>query len=104
MGRPLATGSWRKVRLWDVNTGNPLRTLTGHTDSVYSVSFEVRMGQTLATGSGDATVRPLGCEHGGSLSGRSTEHTSPILSVSFRSGGSEPWQVAVWTTRCVSGM
>ena len=49
------------VRLWDAQTGDPpvgrpyLRTLEGHTDTVYSVSFSPD-GRTLASGSWDGTV------------------------------------------------
>ena len=43
------------VRLWDATTGSPLRTLTGHTDGVYSVSFSPD-GNTLASASWDGTV------------------------------------------------
>ena len=43
------------MRLWDATTGSPLRTLTGHTDWVYSVSFSPD-GNTLASASGDGTV------------------------------------------------
>ena len=39
-GRRLASASIDKtVRLWDANTGQLLHTLTGHTNSVFSVAF-----------------------------------------------------------------
>ena len=39
----LATGSYDKsVKLWDALTGNCTATLTGHTDSVYSVAYKPR--------------------------------------------------------------
>ena len=43
------------MRLWDTTTGSPIRTLTGHTSGVYSVSFSPD-GNTLASASGDGTV------------------------------------------------
>jgi WD40 repeat protein len=44
------------VRLWDVTTGEPLSDFTGHTDTVYSVTFSTD-GKTLASASSDNTVR-----------------------------------------------
>src|SRR5262249_31158920 len=43
-------------RLWDTATGGLRLSLTGHADFVTSVSFSPD-GRTLATGSGDKTVR-----------------------------------------------
>jgi len=44
------------VRLWDVSTGGCIRTLTGHTSEIYSVSFSPD-GQIVASGSDDQTAR-----------------------------------------------
>ncbi|MDZ8023450.1 MAG: hypothetical protein RMX97_01815, partial [Nostoc sp. DedQUE11] len=41
--------------LWDVSTGKAIKTLTGHSSSVYSVVFSPD-GKTLASGSGDKTA------------------------------------------------
>ena len=50
-------GEWDDtIRLWDVVTGTHKRTLTGHTDSVWSVAFSPD-GGTLASGSRDHTIR-----------------------------------------------
>ena len=44
------------IRLWDANTGRNIKTLTGHTEGVNSVSFSPD-GKTIASGSDDNTVR-----------------------------------------------
>lgn len=45
-----------KARLWNVETGKIIHTLTGHTDAVNSVAFSPDR-KTLATSSDDKTVR-----------------------------------------------
>ena len=45
----------KKVRLWDVTTGELKETLTGHSNLVFSVSFSSD-GKTLASASADGTV------------------------------------------------
>ena len=56
-GGTLASGSDdQTVKLWDVASGECLRTLEGHSNYVYSVAFDVS-GGTLASGSDDRTVK-----------------------------------------------
>ncbi len=51
------TGSKDKsARLWDLKTGESIKTLSGHTDSVHSTAFSPD-GRYALTGSDDGTVR-----------------------------------------------
>jgi WD40 repeat protein len=68
-GKTLATGSYdNTIKLWDVETGQQIRTLTGHNSYVTSVSFSSD-GKTLATGSGDDTIKLWNGEYGWGLDG-----------------------------------
>jgi WD40 repeat protein len=44
------------VKLWDTTTGEEIKTLSGHTNWVYAVSFSPD-GKLLASGSFDNTVK-----------------------------------------------
>ena len=85
-GKTLASGSRdNTIKLWNVETGKEIRTLSGHNEGVTSVSFSSD-GKTLASGSEDKTIKLWNVETGKeirSLSG----HNSSVLSVSFSSDG-----------------
>jgi len=54
-GRILASASKdTTVKLWDTATGKLLRTLTGHTEEVWSVAFSPPNGRMVASGAGDS--------------------------------------------------
>ena len=56
-GKTLASaGNDRIIKLWDVATGEVLRTLKGHTGAVESITFSPD-GRTLASGSWDSTIK-----------------------------------------------
>jgi len=111
-GKTLASSSNDTIRLWDVETGIKLRTLTEHEDTVSSVAFSPD-GKTLASGSGsfirysDDTIRLWDVETGTELR-TLTGHTRGVSSVAFSpdgkilaSGSSDNtirlWDVETWT-------
>nr|NCR81091.1 WD40 repeat domain-containing protein [Microcystis aeruginosa K13-10] len=56
-GKTLVSGSWDKtIKLWNVETGQEIRTLKGHDSAVYSVNFSPD-GKTLVSGSWDNTIK-----------------------------------------------
>ena len=82
----LASGHWDStVHLWDALTGEHKQTLTGLTDSVYSVTFSPD-GGTLAGGSYDKTIclwDAVTETHQHTLTG----HTGRVSSVAFNPDG-----------------
>jgi WD40 repeat protein len=85
-GRRLASaGADRTVRLWDAETGQELRTLTGHTECVQGVAFSPD-SRRLASASWDRTVRLWDAETGQGLR-TLTGHTGILASVAFSPDG-----------------
>jgi WD40 repeat protein len=51
----LASGFYLEIKIWNTDTGSEIRTLTGHTDWVYSLA--VLPNGYLASGSQDKTIK-----------------------------------------------
>ncbi|MEH2107344.1 serine/threonine-protein kinase [Nostoc sp.] len=78
----LASGSWdNTIKLWDVNTGKEIRTLTGHANWVNSVAFSPD-GKFLASGSADCTIK-LWQVHNGIEIQTLTGHSDSVSSVAY---------------------
>jgi WD40 repeat protein len=84
-----------EVKVWDVATGDAIRSLTGHTEGVFGVAYSPD-GKRLATGSDDMTVK-LWDEATGREVLTLRGHTKRIWSVAFSPDGcrltsNERWQ------------
>jgi len=85
-GRMLASGSDdNTIKLWDVATGQELRTLTGHARQVSSVAFSSD-GRTLASGSADKTIKLWDAATGQELR-TLAGHADEVDSVAFSPDG-----------------
>ena len=85
-GTRLAMASSIEIWIYDAHTGEELALLAGHTGWVSTVSFSPD-GATLASGSGDHTVRLWDATTGEHLR-TLTGHTRDVTSVSFSPDGS----------------
>ncbi len=87
-GQTLVTGgdySDPSIRLWNLQDGENIRTLTGHTERIMSVAFSPN-GTTLASGSWDNTIK-LWNPNNGNLKSTLTEHTDAVMSIAFSPDG-----------------
>ena len=56
-GRTIVSGSTdNTIKVWDLKSGDCLRTLGGHSSSVYAVALAVD-GRTIVSGSTDNTIK-----------------------------------------------
>ncbi|VEU20952.1 DEKNAAC101846 [Brettanomyces naardenensis] len=93
----LMTGSYDKtIKIWNVDTGKLLRTLTGHTRGVRTLAFD---DQKLISGGLDGTIKVWNYRTGQCIS-TYTGHSEGVISVDFHDklivSGSADSTVKVW--------
>ena len=76
-GSTIASGGVDAIRLWDTDTGERLRTITGHTGPVESVAFSPDGRMLASSASWDETIR-LWDANTGELVQSLTGHTLAI--------------------------
>ncbi|MHC4626231.1 MAG: protein kinase domain-containing protein [Planctomycetota bacterium] len=93
------------VRIWDARTGETLKVLRDHTDTVEAVTYSPK-GDKIISGSRDGTVRlwdPETCEVLGNLTGHSDRVTSVICSPDGKQIASGSWDGMIKLWNIVSG-
>jgi serine/threonine protein kinase len=81
----LVSSSGTTIKLWDLQTGQPSRTLTGHLDLVTALAISSD-GSMLISGSADKTIKLWELPSGKRLASLST-HTDTVLAVAIASDG-----------------
>ncbi|WP_225938605.1 serine/threonine-protein kinase [Kovacikia minuta] len=81
----LASTSGTTIKLWQAQTGQPIRTLTGHLDIVYSLAVSPD-GAVLFSGSADKSIRLWDLQTGQRL-GTANLHTDTVLSLALSPDG-----------------
>lgn len=80
-----ASGSANTLRVWDIQAGTSLRTLTGHKGPITSTAISSD-GKWVLSGSVDKTVRLWDADSGAEFH-RFTEHSAEVTAVDFSPGG-----------------
>ncbi len=79
----MASGSEdNTIKLWDITSGQLIRTLTGHTGSIYMDLIDIG-GQTLVSGGDDETIRKWNWKTGELLSTNDTGSYIESLAVIY---------------------
>ena len=63
VNRQVSASSDKTLKVWNIGTGNLIRTLEGHTDSVNAVSLTPD-GKQAVSASSDKYLESLGHQHG----------------------------------------
>ncbi len=81
----LASSSGTTIKLWDLHTGQPLRTLTGHLDVIYCLAMSPN-GNLLISGSADKSIRLWDLQTGQRLDTIAI-HTDSVLCLALSPDG-----------------
>lgn len=85
-GRALVSAGFdKRLKLWSVENGSALATITGHTALVFCVAYSAD-GRLIASGSADKTLRLWDAQTGAAVAVLNG-HTAPIRSVAFSPDG-----------------
>src|SRR5262249_26522761 len=102
-GRRLATGGEANtVKIWDVQNGQPLRTLEGHNGDVYAVAFSPKDDGGLVASAGEDSAVKIWDSHTGKVVRSFRGHTGLVTSLAFSPdgrllvSGSRDHTVKVW--------
>lgn len=81
----VASGSWKDIKIWNLNSGELIKDISGHLGAVYSVVFNPQ-GQTFATGASDDQVKIWNLETGKLLHTLSG-HSDSVRTLAFSPDG-----------------